>query len=269
MNDAPIGIFDSGIGGLTVLRELFRKLPSEGTIYLGDTARVPYGIRSRETIIRYSLESMGFLLKKGVKLLVIACNTASAISLNEVKKHCPVPVIGVISPGAKAALRASRNKKIGVIGTEATIKSRSYINTIKALDGSASVFSKPCPLFVPLAEEGWTDNEIAGLTAKKYLNPFKDKGIDTLLLGCTHYPLLKDAISSVIGKNISLIDSAVETAKETEGILKKYKIQAKNRKNPLREFYVTDSTERFKLLGERFLAEKIKDIKLIRLDMEV
>src|SRR4030042_3951049 len=187
----PIGVFDSGIGGLTVLKEIVKEMPSEDTIYLGDTARVPYGIRSPEIVTRYSLENTKFLFSKDIEILVVACNTASSISLDAIKNSVSIPVIGVIEPGAKAAVRATSNKKIGVIGTEATVKSNSYTKAIKGIDRSIEVFSCSCPLFVPLVEEGWTEGEIASLTAKRYLDGLKGKGIDTLVLGCTHYPLLK------------------------------------------------------------------------------
>ncbi|MDP2167282.1 MAG: glutamate racemase [Thermodesulfovibrionales bacterium] len=270
MNNSPIGIFDSGIGGLTVLKAVLRELPAEGTVYLGDTARVPYGIRSMETVIRYSFESMRFLLKKDIKMLVIACNTASAISLEAIRNQSPIPVIGVIGPGAKAAVEASKNRRIGVIGTEATIRSRSYIKAIKTMDNRAGVFGLPCPLFVPLVEEGWMDGEIATLTAQKYLGGLRDKKIDTLLLGCTHYPLLKSTISKVMGPEVTLIDSAVETAKEIKATLRERRIAAGTRKGrkPVRQFYVTDSPERFKLVGERFLGQEIKNIEMVRLDTE-
>jgi len=261
----PIGVFDSGVGGLTVVKEILRTLPSEGIIYLGDTARVPYGIRTKETVVRYTFEGLEFLLKKDIKLLVIACNTASAMSLKEVSRESPVPIIGVIEPGARAAISVSKNKHIGVIGTEATIKSKSYIRALRALDPEVKVFSRACPLFVPLVEEGWTEGEIAHLTASKYLEVFNGKGIDTMLLGCTHYPLLKGTIEGVLGNGITLIDSAIETAKEVKGVLSKMGIGAGKMKTPLREFYVTDGPERFREIGEKFLGQDIENIKLIRL----
>ncbi len=270
---APIGVFDSGIGGLTVLKEIMSALPGEGTIYLGDTARVPYGIRSKETVVRYSFEGMRFLLGKGIKLLVVACNTMSATSLDAIKKKSPVPVIGVIEPGARAALRNTRNKRIGVIGTEATIKSRAYE---KAIGRKAHVFGLACPLFVPLVEEGSIEGDIAELAAQKYLSPLKDKDIDTLLLGCTHYPLLKKTLSKVMGKGVTLIDSAKETAKETKTLLKRRGIQSGSAGGRATiyaggraTFFVTDSPERFKAVGEKFLGRKLRNIKLVRLEMEV
>jgi glutamate racemase len=263
MDGKPIGVFDSGIGGLTVLKEIFRELPGEGTLYLGDTARVPYGIRSAETVMRYSFENTGFLVAKGIKLLVIACNTASAVSLEEMKKRVSIPVIGVIEPGSKAAARATRNKKVGVIGTEATISSGAYTRIIKTLDNDITVFSLPCPLFVPLAEEGFTDNDIAFMVAERYLKDIKDKGIDTLVLGCTHYPLLKGIISQVMGDGIVLIDSAVETVREIKETLVQYALEGDASHDPRRMFYVTDAPERFVAVGERFLGRQINHIEKI------
>lgn len=263
--EKPIGVFDSGIGGLTVLRELINFLPYEDTIYLGDTARVPYGIRSAETVIRYSLENAIFLYSKGIKLLVIACNTASSVSLDVLKKEITIPIIGVIEPGAKEAVKATKKQRIGVIGTEATIQSNSYAKAIKGIDPRIEVFSLPCPLFVPLVEEGWTDGEIAYSVAKKYLEYLKDKDIDTLVLGCTHYPLLKGVISNVMGEGVTLIDSAIETSREVKTLLEKLGLKRENNINPKREFFVTDSPERFLKVGENFLKEKIKSIKKIQL----
>ncbi|NCO83323.1 MAG: glutamate racemase [Nitrospirae bacterium CG_4_10_14_3_um_filter_44_29] len=264
-NNSPIGVFDSGVGGLTALKELFRLLPDENTIYLGDTARVPYGIRSPETVTRYSFENVRFLASKGIKLLVVACNTASSVSLEAIRKSVSVPVIGVIEPGASEAVKSTRNKKIGVIGTEATIRSSAYKKAIEAIDGSAQVFGFSCPLFVPLVEEGWIEGEIAMMIAEKYLRKVKEKGVDTLVLGCTHYPLLKKVIAEVMGSDIRLIDSAVEATKRTAGTLKKDGIERRVKERPSREFYVTDSPERFIMVGERFLQQKIERIEKIEL----
>ena len=210
-----IGIFDSGIGGLTVLKEIVATLPRENIIYLGDTARVPYGIRSPETVTRYSFENTQFLLSQEIKMLVVACNTASAVSLDAVKKEYPLPVVGVLEPGARAAVAATKARKVGVIGTEATINSGAYAKEIKRLAPDIEVYSLACPLFVSLAEEGWTDNDVAALVAEKYLAPLRDTGIDTLVLGCTHYPLLKTVISRAMGPEIVLIDSATETDRKS------------------------------------------------------
>ncbi len=271
MDEKPIGVFDSGIGGLTVLREIFRKLPRESTVYLGDTARVPYGIRSEETVTRYSFENTEFLVSRGIKLLVVACNTVSAVSLAAIKEKLSIPVIGVIEPGSKAAVKATRNRRVGVIGTEATVNSEAYARIIRSLDHAIEVFSLPCPLFVPLAEEGWTDDDITGRVAERYLRGLKEKEIDTLVLGCTHYPLLKGVISKVMGEGVALIDSAVETVREIEKTLNRHGMEGKQEAGApaasrlTRQFYVTDAAERFIRVGERFLGRKITHIEKINL----
>ncbi|MEC4676778.1 MAG: glutamate racemase [Nitrospirota bacterium] len=267
--EKPIGIFDSGIGGLTVLKEIFRELPFENTVYLGDTARVPYGIRSPETVTRYSFENAGFLISEDIKLLVIACNTASSVSLAAIRSSVPVPVVGVIRPGARAAVSCSKNKKIGVIGTEATIKSYSYTRAIKEVDGDVEVFSLACPLFVPLVEEGWSEGRIAEMIAETYLNNIRDKCVDTLVLGCTHYPLLKNVITKVMSEKVTLIDSAVETAGEVKNVLNELSLRRTGPEDAIHKFYVTDSTERFVNVGEKFLGRKIDFIKKIEMEMEV
>ncbi|MHB8880797.1 MAG: glutamate racemase [Thermodesulfovibrionales bacterium] len=265
----PIGIFDSGIGGLTVLKEIISRLPAENTVYLGDTARVPYGIRSPETVTRYSFENTRFLFSKHIKLLVMACNTASSISLEAVRRSVALPVVGVIEPGARAAVSATRNGKIGVIGTDATVRSNAYANAIRNLDASAEVFSLPCPLFVPLVEEGWTEGVVAELTAGTYLSDIRDKGIDTLVLGCTHYPLLKTVISKTMGPDVKLIDSAVETAFAIRDILSDLSLLRADHAAGSREYYVTDSPEKFVAVGERFLGSRINVITRIELSSEV
>ncbi len=267
--EMPIGIFDSGIGGLTVLKEILAVLPAESTLYLGDTARVPYGIRSPETVTRYSFETTRFLSGKGIKLLVVACNTVSSISLEAIRSAIPIPVVGVIEPGAKAAVAATRNQKIGIIGTEATIRSGAYTRALHAVDSRLEVFGLPCPLFVPLVEEGWTRGAIAEMTAERYLQGMKDKGIDTLVLGCTHYPLLKDVLSVVMGKDVTLIDSAIETAREIKSILSRLSLLNTGTGSTFKKFYVTDSPEKFREVGERFLGMKIDYIKRIELGTEV
>jgi len=267
--DAPIGVFDSGLGGLTVLNEIMALLPDENTIYLGDTARVPYGIRSPEVIIRWSFESAMFLLSREIKVLVIACNTASATSLDLLRQRMPVPVLGVIEPGAKAAIRATRTGRIGVIGTETTIKSNAYADVINSLNPDLKVFSLPCPLFVPLVEEGWVDNEVARLTAEKYLKALVKEKIDTLVLGCTHYPLLRETIAQVMGGGVSLIDSARETSLELKKLLEeKALLNEPSSIDASREFFVTDSPAKFKALGSRFLYDRAHYIKEVEL-MEV
>ncbi len=285
-------MFDSGIGGLTVLKEIFRELPGESTIYLGDTARVPYGIRSGETVTRYSLEMADFLTGKGVKLLVVACNTASAFALDAIKARLDVPVIGVIEPGARGAIAATRSRKIGIIGTEGTIRSNSYVNAISALCGNKpgpikehgakhfdryfevgladlTVFTKACPLFVPLVEEGWESHNVAVMAAEHYLEGLKKAPIDTLVLGCTHYPLLKTVIGRIMGDGIALIDSATETVREIRSALKSHGMEGDLSLGPSRLFYVTDATERFRKIGERFLGRTIEHIEKISVDADI
>ncbi len=263
----PIGVFDSGIGGLTVLREIARHLPKEDTIYLGDTARVPYGAKSKETIVRYSLEIADFLIRKNdVKLIVVACNTASAYALRTLRKKLKVPVIGVIEPGARSAVSATTNKKVGVIGTEGTIKSMAYAAAIRRIDPGIKTFATACPMFVPLAEEGWTDDMVSRLIAKKYLQALKSRGIDTLVLGCTHYPLLKKTIAGVAGRPVTLIDSATATAKEVKEALKNLDLLNAGRADAARHvFFATDSPERFVKIGRRFFGRRLKGVRLVSL----
>jgi glutamate racemase len=265
----PIGVFDSGIGGLTVLKEIISTLPLESTIYLGDTARVPYGTRSAETVTRYSFENTRFLFSKKIKMLVVACNTVSSVSLEAIRRSVDIPVIGVIEPGARAAVSATRNGKVGVIGTSATIRSSAYTTAIRSLDPSVEVFGLPCPLFVPLAEEGWTEGPVAEMTAQRYLADMKVRNIDTLVLGCTHYPLLKGVLSLVMGEEVRLIDSAIETAREMRTILTDLSLLQRPSATVRREFYVTDSPEKFLDVGERFLGKTIDHIEKIILESEV
>lgn len=267
--ESPLGVFDSGIGGLTVLREIFSQLPGESTIYLGDTARVPYGIRSPETVKRYSFENTRFLASRGIKLLVVACNTVSSVSLEDIREAFPLPVVGVIEPGARAAVAATRRRRVGIIGTEATIRSNAYARAIHAIDPGVEVFGMPCPLFVPLVEEGWTEGDIAKLVAERYLRKILGKGVDTLVLGCTHYPLLKEVLSSVAGEGVMLIDSAIETAREIAALLDDVTLRKGTGGNIRHEYYVTDSPEKFVVVGERFLGRKIDYIKRIELGTEV
>jgi glutamate racemase len=259
-----IGVFDSGIGGLTVLKEIINLLSSEDTIYLGDTARVPYGTKSPETVTHYSIENSSFLIEKGLKILVVACNTASALSLAELRELFPLPMVGVIEPGAKKAMEVSKTKRIGVIGTEGTIKSDAYFKAIKTIDGDAQIFSKACPVFVPLAEEGWVDNDVALLTAETYLKFFKKKSIDTLVLGCTHYPILKETIKKVVGDNVFLVDSAEETAKEVRRILGELHALSPM-KEPCRQFFTTDSPKRFEKIGRLFFGDEVKGVEQVNI----
>ena len=228
--DRPIGVFDSGIGGLTVLKALTAALPGEDFIYLGDTARLPYGTKSNEVIVRYSKENTGFLLAKGIKMLVVACNTSSAVALDAIASETMVPVIGVIEPGARAAAKASRIGKIGVIGTEATIASGAYTRAIQRLSPRAEIYTRACPLLVPLAEEGWTDNAVAELTVAHYLESLKQSGIDTLLLGCTHYPLLREMFAKILGARVKIVDSATATAADVRERLRNAQARAARRR---------------------------------------
>lgn len=263
--NAPIGVFDSGIGGLTVVNELMNVLPGEDIVYLGDTARVPYGVRSPETVRRYAIEGAEFLRQKGVKLMVVACNTVSAVGLREVAGHCDVPVIGVIKPGARAAVASSINGVIGVIGTEATIKSNAYVEAIQSSNKDARVVTSSCPLFVPLAEEGWTVGDVPRLAAEKYLKEINEADIDALVLGCTHYPLLRDVLQAVVGASVKIIDSATETAREVRDTLKKDALinEGNGGEGGRLVFFVTDSPEKFKSVGERFLQHNIDDINKV------
>ena len=255
-NESAIGVFDSGIGGLTVLQKIIETLPKENTVYLGDTARAPYGTKSVETVLRYSFENTEFLVQKGVKAVVVACNTSTAIALTQLRDSLSIPVIGVIEPGVRRAIKSTKNKRVGVIGTEATIQSGAYTRALKEADGGVEVYSRACPLFVPLVEEGWTDNDVVEMTVKAYLGSLKQSGIDALILGCTHYPLLKKAIREFIGSGVRLVDSAEETAREVETTLKKAVLTRRNGKG-IHSFFVTDAPDRFIEVGRRFLGEKV------------
>jgi glutamate racemase len=257
-----IGVFDSGVGGLTVVKELIRELPNEDIIYFGDTARVPYGIKSKETVIRFSIENILFLLREEVKLICVACNTVSSMALPEIKKHFRVPLVGVITPGAREAVYATQNKRIGVIGTKGTIKSRTYENEIRHLDASIKVTAVACPLFVPFVEEGWLNGKVVLEVAKTYLEPLKEGRVDTVILGCTHYPLLKPVIKEVLGKQVTLIDSAKQVAIEVKKILATDGLLNKSH-HSRSKFYVSDNPEWFSSLAERFLGEPIKNISKV------
>jgi len=263
-----IGIFDSGVGGLTVLREITRLLPQEDTLYFGDTARVPYGTKSPETVTRYAEEITSFLVKRDIKLLVVACNTASAVALPHLKRLFHIPVVGVIEPGAERAVAATVNGKIGVIGTAGTIRSSAYTRAIKRKKTDAVVLTRACPLFVPLAEEGWVDNQIARLTAETYLQELKDASIDTLVLGCTHYPLLKPLIADVMGNGVKLVDSAAETARTVASILAERKILRPASEVGNHSYFVSDIPAGFVRVGNRFLGGKLGDVYQVNLDEE-
>lgn len=257
---APIGIFDSGIGGLTVLKEIYRELPSEDLVYFGDTARVPYGTKSKDTISRYSCDNIRFLKNFDIKLVIVACNTASSLAMEAMKSHTSLPIIGVIEPGARSALAKTKNGRVGVIGTRATIGSGSYEACLKSQDPKIRVYSQACPMFVPLAEEGWTDGEIALKVAKTYLEPLKNFGIDTLILGCTHYPLLAQAIQKTMGDGVTLVNSAEETAREAKALLLQQQLTTDRDRAADMRFYVSDEPEQFRVLGERFLGQTIHSV---------
>ena len=257
-----IGIFDSGIGGLTVLHSIISTLPHEDTIYVGDTARVPYGTKSARMVTQYALEIGKFLSDQQVKALVVACNTASAVALPKLKGVFNIPVIDMIGPAARKAAHSSISGNIGIIGTEGTIRSGAYERSLKEINPDLSVVSSKCPLFVPLAEEGWVDNDIAHLTATCYLEPFIDSGIDTLILGCTHYPLFKETIRKVMGDHITLVDSGEEAACELKELLEE--MGEKEEGGTIeRRYFVTDTPERFLKLGQRFLGEEIDQVSHI------
>lgn len=266
MSWQAIGIFDSGVGGLTVLRELAKVLPQEDTIYFGDTARVPYGTKSPDTVIRYSQEIAAFLMKQDIKLLVVACNTASAVALPTLRRQLSIPVVGVIEPGAKRAAEVTRSGIIGVIGTRGTIRSSAYSRAIKRLRPESSILARPCPMFVPLAEEGWVDNEVARLTARLYLDELRQAAVDTLVLGCTHYPLLKKIIAEVMGPEVTLIDSAEETARTVAAILQDHKLLRPPVEQGNHHYYVTDIPAGFIRVGNRFLGGKLGDVYQVSLD---
>ena len=255
---APIGVFDSGIGGLTVVAALHRELPNESILYLGDTARVPYGTKSPDVVRRYALTCSRFLVAQGAKMVVVACNTASAHGIESMRSTLAVPVVGVIEPGAALAARHSQSGRIGVIGTEGTILSGSYQSAVRALRPEASVVAKPCPLFVPLAEEGLGEHPATRLIAQDYLVPLTREGIDTLVLGCTHYPLLAHVIESVLGPQIEVIDSATAVAGAVRDVLREHRLEATHKAEPDR-FYATDVSQRFYRVGRAFLGEAIAE----------
>ena len=260
----PIGIFDSGVGGLTVYRALHEHLPNERFVYLGDTARVPYGTKSLATVERYAVENAQFLAAHGIKLLVVACNTASALALPAIRQALDIDVVGVIGPGARAAVADLKGKRIGVIATESTVQSGAYSQAIAKADPNAVVIERACPLFVPLAEEGWADEEVARAVAETYLKDLRSS-IDTLVLGCTHYPILKSVIQESVGAPVELIDSGEATAVEVKSLLKTKGLAGSSSGtgalerqlcDDLDHFYVTDAAERFARVAERFLGSK-------------
>jgi len=260
---AAIGVFDSGLGGLTVAHALLQRLPNESLLYVGDTARVPYGPKSPETVQRYARQIADWLVAEGVKAVVVACNTATAHALPQLQAAMPVPVIGVVEPGARAAVASPTHGRIGVIGTAGTIRSRAYERAIHRLSPGANVMAKACPLFVPLVEEGWTDHDATRLIAHEYLAPLRDAGVRTLVLGCTHYPLLTSTIAREMGPSVRLIDSAAETAAEVARVLQEHGLLDSTNHAPVHRFVASDAPEHFLALGGRFLHGTIAGVEYV------
>lgn len=263
--EGSIGIFDSGVGGLTVFRAIERLLPDENLVYLGDTARIPYGTRSIETVCRYALEDAAFIESRNVKVLVIACNTASALAADLLRERCRVPVIGVIRPGARRAVEKTRSGYIGVIATEATVASGAYERAMCKLRGGLEIISRACPLFVPLAEEGWVDHPVTRQVADEYLSDLKNSRVDTLVLGCTHYPILKPVIEQVMGDRVICIDSGEAVAQEIASYLKENNLTRQGKTPRSEEFYVTDSAARFRRVAELFLGRPLDAVETVEL----
>ncbi len=259
----PIGVFDSGVGGLTVVRSLLERLPHENIVYFGDTARVPYGPKSSQVVREYAAQDTDVLLAHNVKLIVIACNTVSAIAMDVVQKRSRIPVVGVIVPGSAVAAASSRAKRIGIIGTAGTVKSQAYEHAIRSKDPTIHVFSQACPLFVPLVEEGWIDHQVTMLVAKEYLFPLLLQKIDTLVLGCTHYPLLVPTIRSVVPQAVSLVDSGEAAAELVYAEIQRLSIGNTSSAKPLLQFLVSDIPDRFGDIGERFLGQTLGRVKRV------
>ena len=264
-NASAIGVFDSGMGGLTVVRELMSQLPNESIIYFGDTARVPYGPKSPDTVLRYSREITSFLKGEGVKALVVACNTATAHALPALRREFDMPIVGVIEPGARAAAAVTKSKRVGVIGTAGTIKSRAYEKEIRKLLPDVQVTAQACALFVPLVEEGWLDSEVTRAVARNYLAPIVSAEVDTLVLGCTHYPLMKTVIGNVVGRQVRLIDSAHETARQAGELLRERGLENGTPDGARYRFIASDAPDTFLGLGERFLGSPIDRVETVTL----
>jgi glutamate racemase len=261
--DQPIGVFDSGIGGLTVMQRLAQELPSESIVYFGDTARVPYGSKSAETVRRYAREASAFLLSRDIKMLVIACNTATAHAEDVLRASLPVPVLGVIEPGARAAVQATRTGRIGVVGTAGTIGSGAYDIAVRRKLPDARVYAQPCPLFVPLVEEGWAEHPTARLVAAEYLSPLVDMDVDVLILGCTHYPLMRPLLAEVMGPAVTLVDSAEETAQDVHALLTEKKLLRTSALPPRYTFVASDSPLRFRDVGRRLVGDLISAVEQV------
>jgi glutamate racemase len=257
----PIGIFDSGIGGLTVFKEIRKQFPQEDIIYFGDTARVPYGPKSPQTVLNYSVQNARFLLQNGAKIIVVACNTSASVALQKLREILPIPIIGVIQPGAAHATSVTQNRKIGIIGTEGTIRSDAYSHAIKNIDPKIQVFSKACPLLVSLVEEGWEEHQISELIIREYLQDLQQQDIDTLVLGCTHYPILKKAIGKIVGKNIKLVDSAEAVAANLKEMLPNPETETAGSN----KFYVSDNEDKFRQIATRILNREIEPLHRVTL----
>jgi glutamate racemase len=262
MSKQPIGVFDSGIGGLTVLKELLERLPNESYVYFGDTARVPYGTKSADTVRRFSRENVSLLLDRGVKMVVVACNTASSEALPDLEREFSLPIVGVIEPGVRAAVAATRRRRIGVIGTPGTIRSGAYRTKILAALPDATVLPQACPLFVPLVEEGWIDTPVTRMVVHEYLSAYHDADIDALVLGCTHYPLLKPVIGAELGPAVTLVDSAVETAREVARVLEERRMAAPAGRGDF-HIVLSDTSPSFGDIATRFLGRRVPDIELV------
>ncbi len=266
MDKRPIGVFDSGVGGLTVLREIMEMMPYEDVIYFGDTARIPYGSKSEQTVKKFAYQCAKFLYDKGVKTIVIACNTASAVAIDYLKDRFDIPVIGVIEPGARGAVEATKNGRIGVIGTYATIGSSAYQNKIMEKMPEAEIVGIPCPLFVPIVEEGWEYSEVARLTARQYLAELMEHDVDSLVLGCTHYPILRHTIGQVLGERVRLVNPAFETAKELKETLRENNMTKNDFVKAVYRYYVSDAPEKFRRIGGNFLKKEIELLEEIQID---
>jgi glutamate racemase len=264
--EKPIGVFDSGIGGLTVVKRLASTLPRENIVYFGDTARVPYGSKSNSTVIEYAIQDARFLMNKNVKAIVVACNTVSSVAMGELAKTFNVPIIGMIEPGANFAISHTKNGKIGVIGTRATINNHAYSQAIKRLDPKIEVYEKACPLFVPLAEEGWIKEKATYEIAEDYLKELKGNDIDTLVLGCTHYPILAEVIQDVIGKNVTLVDSGIASAEVVRNEIRRVGFETNSNAFGHHDFYVSDIPVTFKEVAELFLGRPVSDIHKVEIE---
>ncbi len=264
--NAPIGVFDSGVGGLTVVREIMRQLPSENVIYFGDTARVPYGSKSKDTVLKFSKQIVRFLMTKNVKAIVFACNTASALALEEMRHEIEIPVVGVVRPGAKMAADMTQTKSVGIIGTDATIKSGIYNEYIRQLDSDITVVGKACPLFVPLVEEGLLEDRITDDMVDRYLSELKPYNVDALVLGCTHYPLLMNPIKRYMGEDVMLVNPAYETAKELKNILQKNDLLNRQVQTPNYDFYVSDGVDKFKSFADDVLPINVNTVNVVDIE---